>query len=74
MIRKIVCIQMHGEFPDFTHRLVMPDYGLPLIGTLLAKEGYDVRIFIEHVDTDDSIFRGITQLARGDQVDRHMVL
>ncbi|WP_342731269.1 radical SAM protein [Bradyrhizobium sp. B117] len=49
MIRKIVCIQMNGEFPDFTHRLVMPDYGLPLIGTLLAKEGYDVRIFIEHV-------------------------
>ena len=40
---------MNGEFPDFTHRLVMPDYGLPLIGTLLAKEGYDVRLFIEHV-------------------------
>jgi len=49
VIRKIVCIQMNGEFPDFTHRLVMPDYGLPLIGTLLAKEGYDVRLFIEHV-------------------------
>jgi radical SAM superfamily enzyme YgiQ (UPF0313 family) len=49
VIRKIVCIQMNGEFPDFTHRLVMPDYGLPLIGTLLAKAGYDVRIFIEHV-------------------------
>jgi radical SAM superfamily enzyme YgiQ (UPF0313 family) len=40
---------MNGEFPDFTHRLVMPDYGLPLIGTLLAKQGYDVRVFIEHV-------------------------
>lgn len=32
MIRKIVCIQMNGEFPDFTHRLVLPDYGLPLVG------------------------------------------
>ena len=40
---------MNGEFPDFTHRLVMPDYGLPLIGTLMAKQGYDVRVFIEHV-------------------------
>ncbi|HXU04834.1 MAG TPA: radical SAM protein [Polyangia bacterium] len=52
-IRKITCIQMSGEFPDFTHRLVMPDYGLPLIGTLLAKEGYDVRIFIEHIQAPD---------------------
>jgi radical SAM superfamily enzyme YgiQ (UPF0313 family) len=40
---------MSGELPDFTHRLVMPDYGLPLIGTLLAHAGYDVRIFIEHI-------------------------
>ena len=31
MIRKIVCIQMNGEFSDFTHPLVMPDYGLPLV-------------------------------------------
>jgi radical SAM superfamily enzyme YgiQ (UPF0313 family) len=53
MIRKIACIQYSGEFPDFTHRLIMPDYGLPVIGTLLANEGYDVRIFIEHIQPPD---------------------
>jgi radical SAM superfamily enzyme YgiQ (UPF0313 family) len=40
---------MRGEYPDFTHRLVMPDYGLPLIGTLLSKAGYDVRMYIEDI-------------------------
>lgn len=48
-IRKIVCIQMGGEFPDFCYRLVMPDYGMPLIGTILAEAGYEVVVFMEHV-------------------------
>jgi hypothetical protein len=48
-IRKITCIQMRGEYPDFTHRLVMPDYGLPVIGTLLSKAGYDVRMYVEDI-------------------------
>ncbi len=48
-IRRIVCIQLGGEFPDFCHRLVMPDYGLPLIGSVLAEAGFDVTVFVEHV-------------------------
>jgi radical SAM superfamily enzyme YgiQ (UPF0313 family) len=45
----VACIQLGGEFPDFCHRLVMPDYGLPLIGTILAQAGYEVEVFVEHV-------------------------
>lgn len=48
-IKKITCIQLGGEFPDFCHRMIMPDYGMPLIGTLLADAGYDVTVYIEHV-------------------------
>ncbi len=48
-INKITCIQLDGEFPDFCYRLVMPDYGLPLIGTILAQAGYDVKVYIEHI-------------------------
>jgi len=47
--RRIACVQLSGEFPDFCHRLVMPDYGMPLIGTILAQAGHEVRVFIEHV-------------------------
>jgi radical SAM superfamily enzyme YgiQ (UPF0313 family) len=48
-IKKITCIQLGGEFPDFCHRLVMPDYGMPLIGTILSERGYDVRVYMEHI-------------------------
>jgi radical SAM superfamily enzyme YgiQ (UPF0313 family) len=48
-IKKITCIQLGGEFPDFCHRLVMPDYGMPLIGTILSEKGYDVRVYMEHI-------------------------
>jgi radical SAM superfamily enzyme YgiQ (UPF0313 family) len=48
-IRRVVCIQLGGEYPDFCHRLVMPDYGMPLIGTILAQAGYEVTVFVEHV-------------------------
>src|SRR5262250_73401 len=48
-IQKITCVQLGGEFPDFCHRLVMPDYGLPVIATILAEHGYDVKLFVEHV-------------------------
>jgi radical SAM superfamily enzyme YgiQ (UPF0313 family) len=48
-IRKITCIQLGGEFPDFCYRMVMPDYGLPVIGTILSEAGYDVTVYIEHV-------------------------
>ena len=48
-IERITCIQLSGEFPDFCHRLVMPDYGMPLIGTILSACGYEVSVFVEHV-------------------------
>ena len=48
-IKKITCIQLGGEFPDFCHRLVMPDYGLPVIGTILAEAGYDVTVYVEPI-------------------------
>lgn len=49
VIRRITGIQLDGPFPDFCYRMILPDYGLPLIGTVLAEAGYDVRVFIEHV-------------------------
>jgi radical SAM family protein/B12 binding protein len=48
-IKKITCIQLSGEYPDFCHRLVMPDYGMPFIGTVLSEAGYDVAVYMEHV-------------------------
>lgn len=52
-IKKITCIQLSGEFPDFCHRLVMPDYGMPLIGSILSEAGYEVTIFMEHIQAPD---------------------
>ena len=48
-IRKITCIHFDGEFPDICHRLIMPDYGMPLIGTILSEAGYDVKVYVEHI-------------------------
>jgi radical SAM superfamily enzyme YgiQ (UPF0313 family) len=48
-IKRITCIQLSGEFPDFCYRLVMPDYGMPFIGTVLSEAGYDVEVYMEHV-------------------------
>jgi radical SAM superfamily enzyme YgiQ (UPF0313 family) len=52
-IQKITCIQLSGEYPDFCYRLVMPDYGMPFIGTLLSEAGYDVTVYVEHVKPPD---------------------
>ena len=49
-IEKITCIQLDGEFPDLCYRMVMPDYGLPLIGTILSEVGYDVKVYMEHIE------------------------
>jgi radical SAM superfamily enzyme YgiQ (UPF0313 family) len=48
-IRKITCIQLGGVFPDLCYRTVIPDYGMPLIGTILSEAGYDVKIYMEHI-------------------------
>lgn len=48
-IKKITCIQFFGEFPDFCSRIVMPDYGLPVIGTILSEMGYDVKVYVERI-------------------------
>ena len=50
-IEKITCIQLDGEFPDLCHRVVMPNYGLPLIGTILSEAGYDVKVYMEHIES-----------------------
>ena len=52
-VRTITCIQMSGEYPDFCHRLVMPDYGMPLIATVLSEAGYDVKTCMEHVQAPE---------------------
>jgi anaerobic magnesium-protoporphyrin IX monomethyl ester cyclase len=48
-IKNVTCIQLSGEYPDFCHRLVMPDYGMPFIGTVLSHAGYEVTVYMEHV-------------------------
>jgi anaerobic magnesium-protoporphyrin IX monomethyl ester cyclase len=48
-IKRITCIQLGGEYPDFCDRLVMPDYGMPLIGTILSQAGFDVMVYMEHI-------------------------
>jgi anaerobic magnesium-protoporphyrin IX monomethyl ester cyclase len=52
-IEKVTCIQLSGEYPDFCYRLVMPDYGMPFIGTVLAEAGYDVAVYMEHVKSPE---------------------
>lgn len=47
--KRITCIQLQGAFPDFCERVVMPDYGMPLIGTILSEAGYDVTVYMEHI-------------------------
>lgn len=48
-VRRIVCIQLGGEYPDFCYRMIMPDYGMPVIASVLAAAGYEVTTFVEHV-------------------------
>ena len=52
-IKRITCIQLDGEFPDLGYRFVLPDYGTPLIGTILAQAGYDVKVYVEHIEPPD---------------------
>ena len=47
--KRITCIQLKGAFPDFCEQVVMPDYGMPLIGTILSGAGYDVIVYMEHI-------------------------
>lgn len=52
-INKITCIQLDGEFPDLGYRFVLPEYGLPLIATILSEAGYDVQAYVEHIKPPD---------------------
>ena len=65
-VKRIVCIQLGGVFPDFQHRLVMPDYGMPIIGSVLAAAGYDVTVYLEHVQAPpwEAIAVPIAEMAR----------
>jgi radical SAM superfamily enzyme YgiQ (UPF0313 family) len=48
-IARVACVQLEPRYPDFCSRVIMPRYGLPVIGAVLQREGYEVRVFIEHV-------------------------
>jgi radical SAM superfamily enzyme YgiQ (UPF0313 family) len=50
---KVVGIQLSGPYPDICYKLIMPDYGITIIGSVLAEVGYDVTLFIEHVEPPD---------------------
>ena len=50
---RIACVQLDARLPDFCTRVIMPRYGLPVIGSLLQQAGYEVRVFIEHVAAPD---------------------
>ncbi len=52
-IARVACIQIESRFPDFCTRVLMPRYGLPVIGSVLQKAGYEVRVFIEQVAPPD---------------------
>ncbi len=53
IIKKIACIQLESRFPDFCSKIIMPRYGLPLIGNILRESGYEVKVFIEHIEKLD---------------------
>jgi len=52
-IKKITCIQMNSKYPDICYKLTMPDYGISIIGSILAEKGYDVVVFIDHIKPPD---------------------
>ena len=44
---------MNSKYPDICYKLIMPDYGISIIGSILAEKGYDVQIFIDHIKPPD---------------------
>lgn len=52
-IKRIACVQLEPKLPDFCKHVIMPRYGLPVIGSLLKQAGYEVKVFIEHVAPPD---------------------
>ena len=47
--KKITLIQLDSATPTLVNHVLMPRFGLPLIGTILRDEGYDVQIFVEFI-------------------------
>ena len=48
-IARIACVQLKHTFPTMFDKVVLPRYGLPLIGSILQNAGYEVKVFDEHV-------------------------
>lgn len=48
-IVRIACVQLKHTFPTMFDNVVLPRYGLPLIGSILQNVGYEVKVFDEHV-------------------------
>ncbi len=51
--KKIACVQYESKMPDFCNMVIMPRYGLPVIGSILDQAGYEVKVFIEHIAEPD---------------------
>ena len=47
--KKITLIQLDSATPTLVNHVLMPRFGLPLIGTILRDEGYDVQVFVEFI-------------------------
>lgn len=71
-IHRVACVQLDARLPDFCSRVVMPRYGLPVIGTILKQQGYEVQVYVEHVappdldyllSADAVLFSGLTGAA-----------
>jgi len=48
-IQKITLIQPKGNFFNLLSKVVMPRYGITILGTILKDLGYDVQIFVEDI-------------------------
>ncbi|MBU1136071.1 MAG: radical SAM protein [Nanoarchaeota archaeon] len=46
-IKKIVIIELNSELPNLGLAMVMPRFGITVIGSILDKAGYDVKVYSE---------------------------
>ena len=49
LVTRIACVQLTHSLPTVFDRVIFPRYGLPVIGTILQKAGYEVKVFEEHI-------------------------
>ena len=47
--KKITLIQLDSATPTLLNHVLMPRFGLPLIGTILRDEGCDLQVFVKFI-------------------------